>query len=107
MLQIPLGAVPSQQVSLNLANQNVVLNVYQLANGKLYMDVISNNQPIITCRPCQYGTLMLEDAKYWGFVGDFTWVDLLSGVSTPPTDPVYTGLADQYQLIYLEASDLQ
>lgn len=106
MLQIPLAAVPSQQVTANLSNQNVVVTVYTLSDGTLYMDLTYNNIPVITCRPCQYGNLMLEDSQYWGFIGDFTWVDLLASPTIPPTNPIAAGLADQYQLIYLEASDL-
>jgi len=105
MQQIPLAAEPSQQLSITLDNQACAINVYTLG-AKLYMDLAFNGTNVINTRPCLYGNLMLQDAGYYGFAGDFTWVDTNAGPTVPPTDPVFSGLGTRYQLIYLETSDL-
>jgi hypothetical protein len=99
MLSIPLQAVPSQKLSVVLGGQNCQINVFQKSTG-MFLDLYLNNSPIIT------GVLGLDRVKlvretYLGFIGDLSFVDT-QGTS----DPVYSGLGSQYQLIYLEASDI-
>ena len=67
----------------------------------LYMDLTVNGTSIINCRIVRNTVPILLDAKYYGVIGDFVVVDMFED-----TDPVYTGLGTQYQLVYLEASDL-
>lgn len=96
---IPTRALPNQALQVQLADQAIAINIYQLAYG-LFVDVYLNNVLII-------GGVIAENlnrivrSEYLGIAGDFTFFDT-QGTS----DPVYTGLGDRYQLIYLEAADL-
>jgi len=67
----------------------------------LHCDVLLAGTPILSGRLVRNLIPWMLSAKYQGFVGDFAMVDTLSD-----TDPVWTGLGAQYQLVYLEASDL-
>lgn len=99
MLTIQLGAKPSQQLSVLLANQNCQIKVYQKTTG-LYLNLQINNVPLVTGIVCR-DRVMLVRYAYLGFVGDLAFFDT-QGTS----DPVSTGLGARYQLVYLEASDL-
>lgn len=118
MLIIPVTAVPAQSLSIQLAGQSCGINLYSLQTPgdilatplpttevqgypALYMDLTVNGTSIINCRIVRNTVPMLLDAKYYGVIGDFVVVDMFED-----TDPVYTGLGTQYQLVYLEASDL-
>lgn len=117
MMIVPAIAVPSQTLSVSLANQACDISLYSLDTPgdilgtvtttelkgypALYMDLTVNGTAVITCRICRNLIPMLLDATYYGFVGDLVVVDTRSD-----TEPVYTGLGTQYQLVYLEASDL-
>ena len=106
MQVIPLQAVPSQQFAIGLNGQNCNISVYQKTTG-LYFDLQLNNAPVATTVRCLNAARLLADRQYAGFVGDFIFVDVQAdnGVLTG-TDPTYTGLGTQYELWYLEASDL-
>lgn len=67
----------------------------------LYADVIIAGTPIVSCLLVCNLIPWLLAAKYQGFVGDLVMVDTVAD-----TDPAWTGLGAQYQLVYLEASDL-
>ena len=67
----------------------------------LFADVTVGTTPIVTCRVVRNQVPWMLSSKYLGFVGDLVMVDQLSD-----TQPVWTGLGSQYQLVYLEASDL-
>jgi hypothetical protein len=96
---VPLLAVPNQTLAVPLANQNCRLNVYQKGSG-LFIDVLVDDEPIILGVICQNANRVVRDL-YLGFAGDFAFLDT-QGV----TDPVYSGLGDRYQLIYIEAGEL-
>ena len=100
MLEVPLNAVPSQKLSVTLANQPCQLSVYTLADGALYMDVLLNGIAIAQGVPCLNNNKIVR-AAYMGFVGDFMFTD-----SQGSNDPTYDGLGSRYRLIYLEALDL-
>ncbi len=90
---VPLLAVPSQIVTVELNNQSVNLNVYQRTIG-LFVDVGINNILIIG------GVIALDRVKivrdpYLGFVGDLAFWD-----SMGLTDPNWTGLGTRYFLGY-------
>lgn len=96
---IPIQAVPYQTLGVQLAGQNCQLNIYtKLSN--LFIDVYSNNALVIAGVLCENLNRIVRDI-YLGFTGDFVFNDTQGA-----TDPVYTGLGSQYQLIYLETSDL-
>jgi hypothetical protein len=104
MLIIPLIAVPSQKLSVPLANQTCQINVYQKAYG-LFMDLYVNNSLIIGGVLC-HNLNRIVRSLYLGFIGDFVFYDTQVPVGEEGSDPVYTGLGARYQLIYLEVSDL-
>lgn len=99
MLLIPLQAVPNQTLGVALSNQNVRLTIYT-RNSDLFMDVFVDTTAIIRGVICQNKNRIVRDL-YLGFQGDFAFFD-----TQGDTDPVYTGLASRYALIYLEPSDL-
>ena len=98
MLIIPTQPLPAQTLQVSLSGQAVQLNIYQKSTG-LFMDVYSNTVLVIAGVICQNLNLIVR-STYLGFLGDFFFIDTLGA-----TDPVYTGLGDQYQLAYLEPSD--
>lgn len=103
---IPLESVPSQQFSIGLNGQNCLLSVYQKSTG-LYFDVSLNGAPIALAVRCLNCARLLADRQYAGLIGDFMFVDTTA--QTEPLageDPVYTGLGAQFDLWYLEASDV-
>lgn len=99
MLIVPLQPIASQTVSVNLANQNTQIEVYQTDYG-MFMDVAVNNQPIINSVLCENLNRIVRDA-YLGFIGDFAFID-----NQGSDDPVYTGLGTRFSLAYLEVADL-
>lgn len=103
MQSIPISAVPSQEFSITLANQPLLIRIYTLSIDlidTLFMDVLINNVPVCQGVICQNNNRIVRSA-YSGFIGDFIFTDTMG-----TSDPVYTGLGEQYELIYLEASDL-
>lgn len=97
---VPTQAIPNQGLQITLAGQQVALAIYQTDFG-LFMDVASNNTPIVYGVICQnINRIVRED--YSGFVGDFAWYD----TTGEGEDPVYTGLGSRFTLVYLEAADL-
>ncbi len=104
MLVIPIQPLKNQTLQVQLAEQAVALNIYQLAYG-LFVDVYKDNGLIIGGVIAQNLNRIVQDS-YLGLVGDFTFLDTQSAAGEPGEDPVYTGLGDRFQLIYLEAADL-
>lgn len=96
---IPLSALPSQKLSVLLANQNCQIKVYQKTTG-LYVDLSINNVPIVSGVICRNAVQLVRDT-YLGFVGDLVFLDTQGS-----DDPDYTGLAGRFTFVYLEASDL-
>lgn len=99
MMTIPLQAVAAQTLNVSLAGQNCAINVYQKSTG-LFLDLYVDDAPIVTAVLCHDRVMIVRDA-YLGFVGDLCFADT-QGVN----DPVYAGLGAEFQLVYLEASDL-
>jgi hypothetical protein len=99
MLAIPLQPVPSQNFKVPLNGQYCEINLYTRSTG-LFIDLYANGQTIVTGVICLNQTLIVRDA-YLGFIGDLAFLDTVS-----ETDPVYTGLGSQYQLLYLLPSEL-
>jgi hypothetical protein len=99
MLVVPLQAVPNQSLQTQLAGQATELNIYQTAYS-LAIDVYVSGVLIIGGVLCLNENLIVRSV-YLGFIGDLAFVDLQSN-----TDPSYTGLGTQYQLLYLSTDDL-
>jgi hypothetical protein len=105
MLTIPLQAVPSQTVNVNLNNQSCTINVYQKGPGgpfgpNMYLDLLVNDALIIGGVLCRNLKAIVISA-YLGFVGDLTFYDT-QGTS----NPTYAGLGSRFVLNYLAPSDL-
>lgn len=96
---IPTQPIPNQSLQVQLNNQAIALNIYQQAYG-LYVDVYLNNALVIAGVIAENLNRIVR-SLYLGLSGDFLFVDTQGS-----TDPVYTGLGNRYQLLYLEPSDL-
>jgi hypothetical protein len=49
---------------------------------------------------------LLVNRQYLGFVGDFMFVDTQPPPGTNGEDPQWEGLGTRFQLVYIEAADL-
>ena len=96
---IPTQPIPNQSLQVQLDNQAIALNIYPQAYG-LYVDVYLNNALVIAGVIAENLNRIVR-SLYLGLSGDFLFVDTQGS-----TDPVYTGLGNRYQLLYLEPSDL-
>ena len=99
MVIIPLQAVPSQNVTVQIADQNCDIKVYQLATG-VFVDLYVNSALVVGGVIGRNLVRMVRDL-YLGFAGDLLWID-----SEGTSDPEYTGIGTRYALAYLEASEL-
>lgn len=95
MLIVPLQAVACQSVSVVLGNQNCRINVGQKGDW-VFLDLYVNDVLIIGGVICENLNRIVRN-KYFGFVGDLTFID-----NEGTNDPVYTGLGSRYSLAYLE-----
>ena len=96
---VPLQAVPSQNISVVLADQPCELRVYQKTTG-LFMDVLVNDDLIVAGVLCENKNRIVR-SLYLGFSGDFFFFD-----SQGNDDPVYVGLGSRFNLAYLTAAEL-
>lgn len=99
MLVIPLQAVPNQVVTVNLADQNCQINVYQKPRG-LFIDLRVSNEVVVAGVICENLNPIVRN-RYLGFDGDLVFVD-----DHGDTDPAYTSLDDRYRLLYVTADEL-
>jgi hypothetical protein len=90
---IPLQPVPAQIANVQLANQQVKVQVYQKRTG-LYLDLYVNDAPIITGVLCRDRVWIVREA-YRGFVGDLVFIDTQS-----VSDPIYDGLGSRFLLVW-------
>lgn len=99
MQTIPVLAVKSQKLTVELNGQSIRLNIYQLTTG-LFMDVYLNDTAIVTGVICQHGNNVVRDT-YRGLVGDFAWFD-----TEGTDDPYYARIGSRWTLNYLEPSEI-
>lgn len=99
MLTIPLTPVASQTFAVTLAGQPAQIELRTIG-ALLYFSLTVSGSPIVTTRVCRNKQRLLADAKYRGFVGDFSFVD-----TEGDTDPVFTGLGSRYLLVYFNAGE--
>lgn len=92
--QVALNAVAAQTLKINLAGNTVQITLRQFASG-LYADFSLNGVAVICGLICQDRTWLIRYA-YFGFPGDFIFVDTLG-----QSDPSYDGLNSRYLLIYV------
>jgi len=106
-LIIPLRPLPSQIVTVSLANQTskIVLSQKQAISSTstpgtpMFLDLYVNDELIIGGVVCENLNRIVRNA-YLGFVGDLCFID-----NQGDTSPFYTGLGTRYQLVYLELAD--
>ncbi|MDE2434742.1 MAG: hypothetical protein KGM49_00645 [Sphingomonadales bacterium] len=91
--QIPLIARPSQTVTVQLGTLNSRIKVYQKRTG-LYLDLHVNNRAVVLGVLCRDRVYLLRGIDPT-FQGDLCFVDT-QGLD----DPVYSGLADRFQLLW-------
>lgn len=95
--RIPLVAVPSQSLSVQLGQQSCRINVRQRRTG-VFLDLYVQDVPIALGAKA-IDRKYLVRAAYTGFVGDLFFVD------TQGTDnPSYEGLGSRWQLAWDEAA---
>jgi hypothetical protein len=94
---VPLLAVPSQALTVELGNQNCNLNIYQRTTG-LYVDLGINGQVIISGVIALDRNRIVRDA-YLGFIGDLAFWD-----SQGTDDPDWTLLNKRYFLGYFSTT---
>ena len=97
---VPLQPLPNQTLQVQLSGQACTINVYQLAYG-LFLDLLVDNVPIVTSIICEDRNKLVR-SLYQGFDGNLAFRDTQGSA-----DPVYTGLGDRWQLVYLEPADLE
>ena len=110
---IPLTDTFSQQLNVQLAGQNVQLNIYQkkytnsvtqLGGAPLiqsmFCDVYVNGAQIIGGVICENLNRIVRDV-YLGLIGDFVFFD-----TQGTNDPISPGLGSRFLLYYLTTSDL-
>ncbi|WP_233868735.1 phage baseplate plug family protein [Paraburkholderia adhaesiva] len=97
MQTVPLAAVPSQRLSVALAQQNCGLALYQKRTG-LYLDLYVAGNLVMAGVLCRTGVYLVREA-YLGFAGDLVFTDTAGS-----DDPDYTGLGSRWPLLYVQAS---
>jgi hypothetical protein len=98
MLTIPTTPTPSQTLQTSVANQPLVVNLYQKAQG-LFADVVANGVPVTTAVLC-LDAVPLVAADYLGLAGNLMFIDTQGS-----SDPDYTGLGSRFQLVYLTVDE--
>lgn len=99
ILGVPLSAIPSQELSLILNNQDISVRVY-MRGDYLYLDVLNEDTPIILGQLIVSNVNLLPSGLT-NFVGNFRMVD-----TNGNEDPQYIGLGERWQLLYLSDEDL-
>lgn len=90
---IPLAAVPSQTLSIQLGGKACRLSIYQKRTG-LYADITVNDRLVLSGVLGRDRTWLVRGAHF-GFPGDLTFIDGQGG-----SDPHYTGLGTRYRLVW-------
>jgi hypothetical protein len=99
---VPVKPIPNQSFPVTLNGQSCTINLYWkgLVNPFLYMDLYVNNILIIGGVMCLNANVIVRNT-YLGFIGDLAFYDTQGA-----TNPNYTGLGEQYILVYLAPGDV-
>lgn len=100
MIRVPLSAVPDQTLAITLAGQACQIAL-RSNGGNLYFDLTAGGVSIVRTRIVRNKQLLLLDARYRPFVGDFLFND-----TQGDTQPVFTELDSRYVLYYVEEAEL-
>lgn len=99
MLVIPTQPLPNQNLQVQIGDMACSLDIYQNAFA-LFIDVYVNGALVIGGVIAENLNRIVRNA-YLGFTGDLVFFDTQGGA-----DPVYTGLGERYQLIYLSDTEI-
>lgn len=116
---VNVSANPNQTLQIVLAGQNCSIELRTL-DGYAITDTVSFDgaQPylaftldvsgvsITRTQNCLNRKRLLINRQYLGFVGDFMFVDTQPPPGTNGDDPQWEGLGTRFQLVYIEAADL-
>ena len=100
MEQIPLQAIPSQEVQVILDSQNCTLSVYWRF-GKLYADLLVDSEPVFTGAICQ-NLQWVNQSPSPLFSGGLIFVDGLGDDA-----PRWDGLGTRWALLHLDADEAE
>lgn len=95
--RIPLNAVPSQILSVQLGAQSCRIGVRQRRTG-LFVDLYVQDTPIALGMKALDRKFMVR-AAYTGFIGDLFFVD-----TQGEADPQFDGLGSRWQLAWDSAA---
>lgn len=113
MMTIPLSAVASQNLQFVVAGQNCQMSIYtndgydysnstlETSQQFIAVDFSFNGTQVTNTQNALNKTRLLKNRQYFGFVGDFMFVDTQGDEA-----PQYSGLGTRWILLYLESSDL-
>lgn len=99
MQTITIQPVPSQTLSVVLAEQNVSIKLYQKKDCGVFIDVALNGSYVASGQIVR-DIVPLIPSDYLGFVGNLMFIDTQGNL-----DPDYSGMGDRWQLIYLTADE--
>lgn len=91
--RVPLNAVPSQVLSVQLGAQSCRIAVRQRRTG-VFVDLYVQDSPIALGMKAIDRTYLVR-AAYTGFIGDLFFVD-----TQGESDPSYEGLGSRWQLAW-------
>jgi hypothetical protein len=94
MITIPLQAVPSQTLAIQLGGQPCKIDVVTRGDG-LFVNLYVNDALLIGGVAARNLVRVVIDG-YLGFVGDLAWLD-----TEGSDDPAYSGLGTRWRLVYL------
>jgi len=100
MQEVFLQPVASQQTQVVLDGQACVISVY-VKNQCMFFDLVVNGTQIAYAVQAK-NLVSLAPTSYLGFSG---WLVLFDTQGTD--DPIYTGLGSRWQMLYLDAADLE
>lgn len=101
MIEVPLIAVPNQQLNIILNDQNCTIAIYQ-RDTRMYLDLFVGQTPIrkgMICLP--FAPII---SKPCNFSGQLRIVDILSSPQSQQP-PEYSELGTRYKLYYLSPEE--
>lgn len=102
----------SQTLSINLGGQPCQIALQTLGLGTdahLYFSLSVAGAAVVTARVCRNLQLLLASSRYYGFQGDFMFVDnqaIVGQELQTGVDPFWQGLGTRFELLYLTAAEM-
>lgn len=95
MLRVPIVAVPSQSLAVNLGGQQCEIKIDQKYDGGVFLSLRVDGVSVVSFGICR-DRVSLVRHDYLPFVGKLAFVDT-QGAS----DPDYRGFGTRFQLAYI------